>query len=43
MTSIREQVDLSDIPDVARASALIFLIAGFLSMAVMGFAGLLSG
>lgn len=42
MASIREQVDLSDVPDVARGSALIFLIAGFLSMAFMGFAGLLS-
>ncbi|HZD04082.1 MAG TPA: Rnf-Nqr domain containing protein, partial [Longimicrobiales bacterium] len=42
MASIREQVDLSDIPEVARGSALIFLIAGFLSLAFMGFAGLLS-
>lgn len=43
MASIREQVDLSDIPEVARGSALVFLIAGFLSLAFMGFAGLLSG
>lgn len=43
MASIREQVDLSDIPEVARGSALIFLIAGFLSLAFMGFSGLLSG
>ena len=43
MASIREQVDLNDIPEVARGSALIFLIAGFLSLAFMGFAGLLSG
>lgn len=42
MASIREQVDLSDVPDVARGSALVFLIAGFLSLAFMGFAGLLS-
>ncbi len=42
MAAIREQVDLSDVPDVARGSALIFLIAGFLSLAFMGFAGLLS-
>lgn len=42
MASIREQVDLSRIPDVAEGSALIFLIAGFLSLAFMGFAGLLS-
>jgi electron transport complex protein RnfA len=43
MASIREQVDLSDIPEVARGSALVFLIAGFLSLAFMGFSGLLSG
>ena len=43
MASIREQVDLSDVPDVARGAALIFMIAGFLSLAFMGFAGLLSG
>jgi len=43
MASIREQVDLSDIPEVARGSASIFLVAGFLSLAFMGFAGMLSG
>jgi len=43
MASIREQVDLNDIPEVARGSAVIFLIAGFLSLAFMGFAGLMSG
>jgi len=43
MASIREQVDLSDIPEVARGSAFIFLVAGFLSLAFMGFAGMLSG
>jgi len=43
MASIREQVDLSDIPQVARGSALIFMIAGFLSLAFMGFAGMLGG
>lgn len=43
MASIRQQVDLSDIPQVARGSAMIFLIAGFLSLAFMGFAGLFSG
>lgn len=42
MASIREQVDLSDVADVARGSAVIFLVAGFLSLAFMGFAGLLS-
>jgi electron transport complex protein RnfA len=43
MASIRQQVDLSDVPQVARGSAMIFLIAGFLSLAFMGFAGLFSG
>ena len=43
MASIREQVVLSYIPALARGSALIFLIAGFLSLAFMGFSGLLSG
>lgn len=43
MAGIREQVDLSDVPDVARGSALVFLVAGFLSLAFMGFAGLTSG
>jgi H+/Na+-translocating ferredoxin:NAD+ oxidoreductase subunit A len=43
MASMREQVDLADVPEVVRGSALIFLLAGFLSLAFMGFAGLLSG
>lgn len=42
MASIRERVDLSDVPSVARGLALNFFIAGFLSLAFMGFAGLLS-
>lgn len=42
MAGAREQVDLSDVPAVARGSALIFIIAGILSLAFMGFAGLLS-
>jgi len=43
MASLREQVDLADVPEVARGSAMIFLLAGFLSLAFMGFSGLLSG
>lgn len=43
MAAIREQTDLSDIPEVARGSAVVFLIAGFLSLAFMGFSGLFSG
>ncbi|MFQ5538459.1 MAG: electron transport complex protein RnfA [Gemmatimonadota bacterium] len=42
MASLREQVDLSSVPDVAEGSAMIFLIAGFLSLVFMGFAGLSS-
>ncbi len=40
MASIREQVDLTNVPAVARGSALVFMIAGVLSLAFMGFAGL---
>ncbi len=42
MASIREATDLSDVPEVAKGTALIFIIAGSLSLAFMGFAGLLS-
>jgi len=42
MASIRQEVDFADVPSVARGSALVFLIAGSLSLAFMGFAGLLS-
>jgi electron transport complex protein RnfA len=43
MASIRQELDLVDIPQVARGSALIFLIAGILSLTFMGFAGFLNG
>ena len=42
MASIRETVDFADVPDVAKGTALVLLIAGSLSLAFMGFAGLLS-
>jgi len=42
MASIRERVELSDVPALARGLALNFFIAGFLSLAFMGFAGLFS-
>jgi electron transport complex protein RnfA len=42
MASIRENTELADIPDVAKGMALVLIIAGSLSMAFMGFAGLLS-
>jgi len=42
MASIRESTELADVPEVAKGTALIFIIAGCLSLAFMGFAGLLS-
>ena len=42
MASIREHVDLADVPAVTRGTALVLFIAGSLSLAFMGFAGLLS-
>ena len=42
MASIRVQLDLADTPRVARGAAIVFIIAGSLSLAFMGFAGLLS-
>jgi electron transport complex protein RnfA len=42
MASIRESAELADVPEVARGTALVLMIAGSLSLAFMGFAGLLS-
>jgi H+/Na+-translocating ferredoxin:NAD+ oxidoreductase subunit A len=42
MASIRESTELADIPDIAEGSGLVLIIAGTLSLAFMGFAGLLS-
>jgi len=42
MASIRESTELADVPGVARGMALVLIIAGSLSLAFMGFAGLLS-
>ena len=42
MASIRERTDLADIPAIARGTALVLFIAGGLSLAFMGFSGLLS-
>ena len=42
MASIRESVDLGDVPEIAKGTALVLVIAGSLSLAFMGFAGLLS-
>jgi len=41
MASIRESVEFSDVPSIARGTGLVLIIAGTLSMAFMGFAGLL--
>jgi Na+-translocating ferredoxin:NAD+ oxidoreductase subunit A len=40
MASIREKVELSDVPAVARNMGLVLIIAGTLSLAFMGFSGL---
>jgi Na+-translocating ferredoxin:NAD+ oxidoreductase subunit A len=40
MASIRERLELSNVPALARGMAIVFLIAGCLSLAFMGFAGL---
>ncbi len=42
MASIREELRLVRLPEIARGNAIVFIIAGILSMAFMGFAGLLS-
>jgi electron transport complex protein RnfA len=43
MSVIRERLELSDIPDMARGTALVLMLAGILSMAFMGFAGMGAG
>jgi electron transport complex protein RnfA len=43
MASIREKLELADVPTIARGTAVVLIIAGALSMAFMGFGGLLSG
>jgi H+/Na+-translocating ferredoxin:NAD+ oxidoreductase subunit A len=42
MASIRENIELSDIPSVAKNMGLVLILAGSLSLAFMGFAGLFS-
>jgi electron transport complex protein RnfA len=42
MASIREQTELSSVPAIARGMGLVLIIAGTLSLAFMGFAGLFS-
>jgi electron transport complex protein RnfA len=43
MSGIRGQLDLADIPNTVKGTALVLLIAGILSLAFMGFAGLGGG
>jgi Na+-translocating ferredoxin:NAD+ oxidoreductase subunit A len=43
MAGIREESELTEVPDVLKGAALAFLLAGILSMAFMGFAGLFAG
>jgi Na+-translocating ferredoxin:NAD+ oxidoreductase subunit A len=42
MASLRERLELADVPAVARGAAIALIIASGLSMAFMGFAGMLS-
>lgn len=42
MASIREKLELATVPTVARGAAIVLIIAGGLSLAFMGFAGMLS-
>jgi electron transport complex protein RnfA len=42
MASIREQTELSYVPSLARGMGIVLIIAGTLSLAFMGFAGLFS-
>jgi Na+-translocating ferredoxin:NAD+ oxidoreductase subunit A len=42
MASIREQSELATVPALARGTALVLIVAGTLSMAFMGFAGMFS-
>ena len=40
MAGLREQLDLADVPDAVKGTALTLILAGILSLAFMGFAGL---
>jgi electron transport complex protein RnfA len=41
MASIRETLEFSEVPKLAKGTGLVLIIAGILSMAFMGFAGIL--
>ena len=40
MAGIREEMELADVPGLLRGTAIVLVVAGILSMAFMGFAGL---
>ena len=40
MAGIREKLDLANMPDVVKGTALTLAVAGLLSVCFMGFAGL---
>jgi electron transport complex protein RnfA len=42
MASIREQTELASVPELAKGMGLVLIVAGCLSLAFMGFAGLFS-
>jgi Na+-translocating ferredoxin:NAD+ oxidoreductase subunit A len=42
MASIREQLEVADVPAMARGMGLVLIVAGSLSLAFMGFAGMFS-
>ena len=42
MASIRERMELADVPEVAKGMGFVLIIAACLSLAFMGFAGLMS-
>ena len=42
MAGLREEAELSNIPSVIKGTAMNLIIAGILSLACMGFAGLFS-
>jgi len=43
MAGLREEAELSSVPSIMKGTAINLIIAGILSMAFMGFAGLFSG
>jgi electron transport complex protein RnfA len=40
MAGLREKLELAPVPDLVRGTALALVLAGILSVAFMGFAGL---